>query len=89
MVELNLEDFKRWEPLFDYEGKLLDVNLEYRITKHDTGDYSLDIRNLMKEDNLIEQNYRMFKTIEEVEEYLTNYSNKAFELASYASQLGF
>lgn len=89
MVELNLEDFKKWEPLFDYEGKLLNISLEYKITKHDTGDYSLDIRDLMKEDNLIEQNYRMFKTIEEVEEYLTNYANKAFELASYASQLGF
>lgn len=89
MVELNLEDFKKWEPLFDYEGKLLNISLEYKITKHDTGDYSLDIRDLMKEDNLIEQNYRMFNTIEEVEEYLTNYANKAFELASYASQLGF
>lgn len=89
MVELNLEDFKKWEPLFDYEGKLLNISLEYKITKHDIGDYSLDIRDLMKEDNLIEQNYRMFKTIEEVEEYLTNYANKAFELASYASQLGF
>lgn len=89
MVELNLEDLKRWEPLFDYEGKLLNISLEYKITKHDTGDYSLDIRDLMRTDVLIEQNYRMFKTIEEVEEYLTNYANKAFELASYASQLGF
>lgn len=89
MVELNLEDFKKWEPLFDYEGKLLDINLEYRITKHDTGDYSVDIRDLMRTDVLIEQNYRMFKTIEEVEEYLTNYADKAFELASYASQMGF
>ena len=89
MVNIDLENLKRWEPLFDDEGKLLNISLEYKITKHDTGDYSLDIRDLMKEDNLIEQNYRMFKTIEEVEEYLTNYANKAFELASYANQLGF
>lgn len=89
MVNIDLENLKKWQPLFDYEGTLIDTVIEYKITKHDDGMFSVDIRDLMKEDKLLVSVFHMFKSPEEVEEYLVNCYNKLVDLTDYESQLKF
>lgn len=89
MVNINLEELGKYQPLFDYEGTLLDINIEYKITDHKDGMFSMSIRDLMKDDTLLVQLFKEFKSLEEVEEYWVNYYNKLFDLAAYESQLKF
>ena len=44
-MKINIKDINIWQPFFDYEGTLLDINIEYGITHHKSADrYSLSIR---------------------------------------------
>lgn len=88
MVNIDIEDSGRWRPLFRYESILLDIDIEYAMTYHRSGEYSLSIRDA-KKDFLLVEKYREFKTLEECEEYLSNYYERLFELSSYVNQLGF
>lgn len=89
MVNIDLENLGKYQPLFDYEGTLLDINIEYKIVDHEDGTFSVSIRDLMKDDTLLVSLFKEFKSLEEVEEYLVNYHNKLFDLAAYESQLKF
>lgn len=89
MVNIDLENLGKYQPLFDYEGALLDINIEYKIVDHEDGTFSVSIRDLMKDDTLLVSLFKEFKSLEEVEEYLVNYHNKLFDLAAYESQLKF
>lgn len=89
MVNIDLENLGKYQPLFDCEGVLLDIKIEYKITDHGDGTFSVSIRDLMKDDTLLVSLFKEFKSLEEVEEYLVNYYNKLFDLAAYESQLKF
>lgn len=89
MVNIDLENLRKWQPLFDYEGTLLDIVIEYKITDHDDGMFSVNIRDLMKEDEILATIFHSFKSLDEVEEYLTKYYNKLVDFAAYESQLKF
>lgn len=89
MVNINLEEFGKWQPLFSYEGILLDIEIEYKITDHKDGAFSVAIRDLMKGDSLLVSLYRGFNSLEEVNDYLSNYYNKLEDFAAYESQLKF
>lgn len=89
MVNINLEELGKYQPLFDYEGTLLDINIEYKITDHKDGTFSVSIRDLMKDDTFLVSLFKQFKSLKEIEEYLVNYYNKLVDLAAYESQLKF
>ena len=49
--------------------------------------YSIEIRDLSKEETWLVASLNQVRSLAEVEEYLINYYNNLFDLAAYESQL--